>query len=146
MHHNSSWTRSTSVVAPCGIPPTATVNLSRSSANGLWFLFSFYFVLFHSRPDSVIDSVIDRFKRTGKRNEIFISTKVGYVFGDRMVNGEPEYLKSAVEKSLSRLGVDQIDLLYLHRADLQTPIEVKIPRLVLLDLSTHSNISSIEID
>lgn len=142
MHHNSSWTRSTSVVAPCGIPPTATVNLSRSSANGLWFLFYFIFVLFCSRPDSVID----RFKRTGKRNEIFISTKVGYVFGDRMVNGEPEYLKSAVEKSLSRLGVDQIDLLYLHRADLQTPIEVKIPRLVLLDLSTHSNISSIEID
>lgn len=130
------------MVAPCGIPPTATVNLSRSSANGLWFLFCFCFVSFRSRPDPVID----RFKRTGKRNEIFISTKVGYVFGDRMVNGEPEYLKSAVEKSLSRLGVDQIDLLYLHRADLQTPIEVKISRLVLLDLSTHSNISSIEID
>ncbi|EIM91237.1 Aldo/keto reductase [Stereum hirsutum FP-91666 SS1] len=69
------------------------------------------------------------FKRTGKRNEIFICTKVGYVFGDRVVNGEPEYLKSAVEKSLGRLGVDQIDLLYLHRADLQTPIEKSIEAL-----------------
>ena len=58
----------------------------------------------------------DRFKRTGKRNEIFLATKFGVTWGrDKSITGDPEYVKEACEKSLKRLGVDQIDLYYMHR-------------------------------
>lgn len=57
-----------------------------------------------------------RFKRTGKRSEIFLATKFGFFLQpDRLINGDPEYVRTAVEKSLKRLGTDYIDLLYLHR-------------------------------
>jgi len=39
------------------------------------------------------------------------------------VSGKPEYVKSACEASLRRLGIDTIDLYYQHRVDPQTPIE-----------------------
>jgi aryl-alcohol dehydrogenase-like predicted oxidoreductase len=39
------------------------------------------------------------------------------------VNGRPEYVKQACEKSLQRLGLDHIDIYYQHRVDPQTPIE-----------------------
>jgi aryl-alcohol dehydrogenase-like predicted oxidoreductase len=64
------------------------------------------------------------FKRTGKRNEIFLATKFGNTASG--INGKPEYVRSAVEKSLSRLGVETIDLYYLHRADMTTPIETTV--------------------
>ncbi|VDC05602.1 unnamed protein product [Peniophora sp. CBMAI 1063] len=64
------------------------------------------------------------FKRTGKRNEIFLATKFGVTFGQaKNITGDPEYVKAACEKSLKRLGVDQIDLYYMHRADATVPIE-----------------------
>ncbi|KAJ7182956.1 NADP-dependent oxidoreductase domain-containing protein [Mycena crocata] len=65
------------------------------------------------------------FKRTGKRDEIFLASKFGFVgyTGDDIINGSPEYARTAVEKSLKRLGVDCIDLYYLHRADKKVPIE-----------------------
>ena len=39
------------------------------------------------------------------------------------VNGRPEYVRSACEASLARLGVDHIDLYYQHRVDKTVPIE-----------------------
>ncbi|KAJ7281059.1 NADP-dependent oxidoreductase domain-containing protein [Mycena rebaudengoi] len=52
------------------------------------------------------------FKRTGKRDEIYLATKFGFAFqGDRVINGSPEYARLSVEKSLARLGVETIDLL-----------------------------------
>lgn len=66
------------------------------------------------------------FKRTGKRNEIFLATKFAnraLPDGRREVNSSPEYCKAACEKSLKRLGVDHIDLYYCHRVDRKTPIE-----------------------
>jgi len=64
------------------------------------------------------------FKRTGKRNEIFLSTKFGAT-GDisRMINGDPEYVKAAFEKCRERLGVEVVDMYYAHRADKTVPIE-----------------------
>ncbi len=41
----------------------------------------------------------------------------------RSVNGRPEYVRSSCDGSLSRLGVDHIDLYYQHRVDPDTPIE-----------------------
>jgi aryl-alcohol dehydrogenase-like predicted oxidoreductase len=64
----------------------------------------------------------------GKRNELTIATKFGIIRdpnnpASRGVNGKPEYVKSSVEGSLKRLGIDVIDLYYLHRVDPNTPIE-----------------------
>ena len=64
----------------------------------------------------------------GKRDRVILATKFGFVAPDPArpgprVNGKPEYVREAIEKSLKRLGTDHIDLYYLHRADPETPIE-----------------------
>ncbi|EIW77950.1 Aldo keto reductase [Coniophora puteana RWD-64-598 SS2] len=64
------------------------------------------------------------FKRTGKRDEIFLATKFGVDFSTaRTVNGTPEACRTHLQRSLERLGVDKIDLYYLHRPDPEVPIE-----------------------
>ncbi|KAK2459918.1 hypothetical protein APHAL10511_008047 [Amanita phalloides] len=63
------------------------------------------------------------FKRTGKRDKIFLATKFGFVQDEGVINGKPEYVKAAFEKSRQRLGVDTVDLYYPHRADATVPIE-----------------------
>ncbi len=63
----------------------------------------------------------------GRRDEVVVSTKFGneIVDGQRTgrVNGTPDYLRRAVDESLQRLGLDEIDLYYQHRVDPDTPIE-----------------------
>ncbi|HLK64185.1 MAG TPA: aldo/keto reductase [Bryobacteraceae bacterium] len=64
----------------------------------------------------------------GKRGEFFIATKFANVRkkddpGYWRISGKPEYVKSACDASLKRLGVDHIDLYYQHRVDPDTPIE-----------------------
>lgn len=63
----------------------------------------------------------------GRRDQALIATKFGILRseqGDRLgVSGKPDYVRSAVEASLRRLGVDYIDLYYQHRVDPQVPIE-----------------------
>lgn len=59
---------------------------------------------------------MNRFKRTGKREEIFLGTKFGFVVKDGAysIDGSPVHAKLSIEKSLKHLGVDYIDLYYLH--------------------------------
>jgi len=71
------------------------------------------------------------FKRTGKRDKIFLATKFGAVMPSG-ANNKPEYLRSSVEKSLENLGVDKIDLYYLHRADTTVPIEKTVGEMAKL--------------
>ncbi len=54
-----------------------------------------------------------------------LATKFGIVRdgGQRGIRGDREYVRSSVEGSLKRLGVDHIDLYYLHRVPADTPIE-----------------------
>jgi aryl-alcohol dehydrogenase-like predicted oxidoreductase len=55
---------------------------------------------------AVSQLVDDRFKRTGKRDEIFLATKFGLssdFTAKRAVNGDPEHVKECIETSLSRL-------------------------------------------
>jgi aryl-alcohol dehydrogenase-like predicted oxidoreductase len=62
-----------------------------------------------------------------RRDEVILATKFGNVRGSDGawlgVNGKPDYVKSACDASLKRLGVDYIDLYYQHRVDPNTPIE-----------------------
>jgi aryl-alcohol dehydrogenase-like predicted oxidoreductase len=62
-----------------------------------------------------------------RRDRVVLATKFGNVRGEHGeflgIDGSPEYVRSACEASLSRLGVDTIDLYYQHRVDLKTPIE-----------------------
>jgi aryl-alcohol dehydrogenase-like predicted oxidoreductase len=63
----------------------------------------------------------------GRRDEVVLATKFGNVRGEdgsyHGVSGEPDYVRKACDASLSRLGVDHIDLYYQHRVDPETPIE-----------------------
>ena len=63
----------------------------------------------------------------GRRDNVVLATKFGIVatssIHDRGVDGSPEHARRACDLSLQRLGVDQIDLYYLHRVDPKVPIE-----------------------
>ena len=62
-----------------------------------------------------------------RRDKVFLATKFGNVRGPAGeflgVKGDPEYVRSACEASLRRLGVEVIDLYYQHRVDANVPIE-----------------------
>jgi aryl-alcohol dehydrogenase-like predicted oxidoreductase len=71
------------------------------------------------------------------RDKVFLATKFGNVFDRAMtshqdqvqagagwiVDGTPEYARKSIDGSLARLGVDHVDLYYLHRVDQSVPIE-----------------------
>ena len=61
----------------------------------------------------------------GRRDELVLATKfsMSRVDGVSSINGRPEYVHSACDASLARLGVDHIDLYYQHRVDPTVPIE-----------------------
>lgn len=64
----------------------------------------------------------------GRRNDFVIATKFGIVRDPadlevRSINGRPEYVYTSVNDSLKRLGIETIDLYYLHRVDTNVPIE-----------------------
>lgn len=74
-----------------------------------------------------------------RRADIFLATKFGLHFGTRedgtrglVINSSPEYCRQQCENSLKRLGVDHIDLYYIHRVDHKTPIEKTMAELVKL--------------
>ena len=64
----------------------------------------------------------------GRRPEVVIATKFGldHVEGCTVVNGRPENARRAIEGSLRRLGIDHVDLYYLHRCDPAVPIEESV--------------------
>jgi aryl-alcohol dehydrogenase-like predicted oxidoreductase len=63
----------------------------------------------------------------GRRDEVVLATKFGNQRGEDGsflgINGKPDYVRSACDASLARLGVDHIDLYYQHRVDKTVPIE-----------------------
>lgn len=63
--------------------------------------------------------------REGLRDRVVIATKCGLVPVDATTyrrNGRPEYIRSACDASLRRLGIDTIDLYQLHRVDPDVPV------------------------
>ena len=68
----------------------------------------------------------------GRRDEVVLATKFGnrwYDDGRRTIDGSPDYVRSAIDASLQRLGVDHVDLYYQHRVDADTPIEETVGAL-----------------
>ena len=63
----------------------------------------------------------------GRRDGVVLATKFGIINesprAERAVDGRPAYVRRACDSSLQRLGVDHIDLYYLHRVDASVPIE-----------------------
>ena len=72
----------------------------------------------------------------GRRDRIVVATKFGIVRdkdGARLgISGKAEYVRSACEASLRRLGVEVIDLYYQHRVDPATPIEETVGAMAAL--------------
>ena len=64
-----------------------------------------------------------------RRDDAVVATKFGILRvggvpdGQRQVDGRPEYVRSSIDGSLGRLGLDHVDLYYLHRPDPAVPIE-----------------------
>ncbi|HYJ46791.1 MAG TPA: aldo/keto reductase [Pyrinomonadaceae bacterium] len=71
-----------------------------------------------------------------RRERVVLATKFGNVRGPNGeflgVNGKPDYVRAACEASLSRLGVETIDLYYQHRVDPNTPIEETVGAMARL--------------
>jgi aryl-alcohol dehydrogenase-like predicted oxidoreductase len=73
----------------------------------------------------------------GHRDQVFIATKFGILRDPnnpalRGVSGHPDYVRSSVEGSLRRLGIDTIDLYYQHRVDPSVAIEETVGALAEL--------------
>jgi aryl-alcohol dehydrogenase-like predicted oxidoreductase len=73
----------------------------------------------------------------GRRDAVFLATKFGILRDPtntavRGVSGRPEYVRSSVEGSLRRLGVERIDLYYQHRVDPDVAIEETVGALAEL--------------
>ncbi len=70
----------------------------------------------------------------GRRDQVVLATKFGFrraPDGTPIgVSGRPEYVRSACDASLKRLGVDHIDLYYQHRVDPEVPIEDTVGAMV----------------
>ncbi|KAL4802041.1 NADP-dependent oxidoreductase domain-containing protein [Aspergillus unguis] len=121
----------------CGVygPPGTTEErvalLNHAYATGLrfWDLADIY-----GDSEDVVGEWIKQ-ATPAQRDEVFIATKFGL---ERQPNGmhtfrtDPEYVKTACEKSLKRMKVETIDLYYCHRVDGVTPIEKTIQAMVEL--------------
>jgi aryl-alcohol dehydrogenase-like predicted oxidoreductase len=83
----------------------------------------------------------------GRRDEVVLATKFANAWdddGNRWIEGKPEYVRGAIDRSLQRLGVDHVDLYYQHRVDANTPIEETVgamAELVAAGKVTHLGLS-----
>jgi aryl-alcohol dehydrogenase-like predicted oxidoreductase len=72
----------------------------------------------------------------GRRDKLVIASKFGNRLdaktSGRVIDGSPAYVRQALEASLSRLGIDVIDLYYQHRVDPAVPIEDTVGALAKL--------------
>ncbi len=70
------------------------------------------------------ENVLGRwFKKSGKRDQVVLATKVGKPMGPGKTGLKPVYIRQAVEASLTRLQTDVIDLYQSHDDDATTPME-----------------------
>ncbi|MFD3683387.1 aldo/keto reductase [Nocardiopsis sp. NPDC058631] len=88
-----------------------------------------------------------------RRDEVVLATKFGIVrdrdTGARSHRGDPGYVRAACDASLSRLGVETIDLYYMHRRDASVPVEETVgamAELVAQGKVRHLGLSEVSAD
>ncbi|ANB04369.1 aldo/keto reductase [Streptomyces ambofaciens] len=88
-----------------------------------------------------------------RRDEVLLATKFGLDFSDDgrpgPLDGRPEHIRRAVERSLRRLNTDRVDLYYMHRLDPDTPVEETIggmAELVAAGKVRHIGLSEVSAD
>ena len=72
------------------------------------------------------EELLGRFLREVPRDSVVVATKFGFRIGSRGVDGSPDNARRVCDASLHRLGIETIDLYYLHRVDPDVPIEETI--------------------
>jgi len=81
------------------------------------------------------EELVGRFLK-GKRDKVVLATKFGIVRKpgtyERRVDNSPTYIRSACEASLKRLGVERIDLYYMHRRNPDVPVEESVDAMAEL--------------
>ncbi|MFH8774784.1 aldo/keto reductase [Streptomyces sp. NPDC017958] len=85
-------------------------------------------------PDGASEKTVGK-ALAGRRDEAVIASKTGMVAvpgGPPRVNGRPDFIKTRIDASLTRLGTDRIDLYYLARVDPDVPVEESIGALAEL--------------
>ncbi len=90
----------------------------------------------------------------GRRDDVVIATKFGIISAPTPgkaaeINGTPEYVRTSIERSLSRLNLDHVDIYYQHRADTDVPIEETIgamAELVAEGKVLHLGLSEASVD
>jgi aryl-alcohol dehydrogenase-like predicted oxidoreductase len=90
------------------------------------------------------EELLGRFLREVPRESVVLATKFGFKFVNGVrsgVDSSPENVRRACDGSLSRLGIDHIDLYYQHRVDPSVPIEETVG--ALKELVTAGKIRSI---
>ncbi|WP_403023661.1 aldo/keto reductase [Salinibacterium sp. GXW1014] len=77
--------------------------------------------------DGSSEEIIGRFLHGRPRDAVFLASKTGLSMGagvgTRSISGRPETIRANIDESLSRLGVDHLDLYYQHRIDPGVPVE-----------------------
>ncbi|KAG2223698.1 hypothetical protein INT45_007276 [Circinella minor] len=86
----------------------------------------------HGHNESLLSETVKK-----NRDKIFLCTKFGILLNPEThafegICGKPEYVRNSCEESLARLGIDTIDLYYLHRVDKDTPIEETVKAMAEL--------------
>ena len=108
----------------------AIATLHRALELGVTFLDTADMYGPHSNEQLIGKALKDR------RDQAIIATKFGVVRtpegGFAGVNGRPEYVRQSCDASLQRLGIDTIDLYYLHRVDPTVPIEETVGAMASL--------------
>lgn len=89
------------------------------------------------------EELLGRALKGGHRDRVVVATKFGMIShtGRDGLDSSPANVRTAVEGSLRRLGIDHIDLCYQHRVDPGTPIEDTVGALA--DLVTEGKITHI---
>ncbi len=82
------------------------------------------------------EELLGRFLK-GRRERVVLATKFGIVRnagdpGTRRIDNSPQYIRQACDASLRRLGIETIDLYYIHRRDPAVPIEDAVGAMAAL--------------
>lgn len=114
--------------------------------HGINFIDTAYSYGYHGESDRLIARALECFG-----GKAIVATKVGTHYdasGNRNIDGRPETLIDHARQSLDRLGLQQLDLLYLHCPDPQVPLAESadaIAELIGLGLVKHAGVSNVDL-